>query len=132
MNESGEAEAASSTRLFALAKDLLSTFSSTFILVNAIDECNTEERCLILDHLNDIAGPDSTTKVMILSRREPDIKNMASCPSYAISSTDTSSDITQYVSTCLNQETNFSITIKQPLKLDIEHKLSKAAQGNFL
>jgi tetratricopeptide (TPR) repeat protein len=133
MNESGEAEAASSTRLFALAKDLLSTFPSTFILVDAIDECNTEERCLILDHLNDLTGPDSTTKVMILSRREPDIKKkMASCPSYAISSTDTSSDITQYVSTCLNQETNFSITIKQPLKLDIGHKLSKAAQGNFL
>ena len=50
MNASGEAEAVSLTRLFALAKDLLSTFSSTFIFVDAIDEYITEERCLKARH----------------------------------------------------------------------------------
>jgi tetratricopeptide (TPR) repeat protein len=133
MNESGEAKATSSVRLFTLAKDLLATFASTFILVDAIDECRTEERRLIMDHLNDLARPDTTRKVMILSRREPDIKKiMGSCPSYAISTMDTSPDITQYVSTCLHEETNFKFNIKRPLRLEIEQKLSQAAQGNFL
>ena len=133
MNESGEKEITSAPRCFSLAKHLLATFVDTFVVIDAIDECNMEERGLLLDHLNDLASSSTTTKIIILSRQEPDIKkSLASFPSYAISSQDTTQDITRYISDSLLKPGSFKFSIRQPLQASLKQRLSDGAAGNFL
>jgi len=132
MNESGEKEATSAARLFALANDLLSTFANSFILIDAIDECSIEERRKLIDHLNDLVSLNTTTKVLILSREEADVKKaLASFPSYAISSKDTSSDIERYLSDSL-VDGAFKFNIQRPLRLEAQRRVSEGAAGSFL
>lgn len=133
MKESGEEEVTCAPRLLSLIKDLLTTFADSFFVLDGIDECTIQEREALLRDLHDLASSSETMKVIILSRHQSDIgKALASYPSYAITSNDTSPDIARFVSDALDDSTTFKFNLQAPLKSDVQRRLSETANGNFL
>jgi tetratricopeptide (TPR) repeat protein len=133
MRESGEEEVTSAPRLVSLAKALLTSFADSFLLIDGLDECPVAEREALLRDLNDLTGSQTTTKVLILSRQEADIKKaLVSYPSYAITSKDTSTDINRFVSDSLENPSSFKFHLKPQMKSEIQKQLSQSADGSFL
>jgi hypothetical protein len=78
---SGEVPLESTRLCKKLLKSMLQNIPKCFLIIDGVDECAVEERRPLLEFLNEIVNIcDSTdpgkVRILILSRDEPDIKNM--------------------------------------------------------
>lgn len=71
----------------------------TYIIIDALDECNQEARGELLDALQDIADRSTAiVKILIVSREDPDIVlHFAALPHVPIAASSTKSDLELFI-----------------------------------
>lgn len=93
----------------------------TFIIIDALDECNRQERQYLLDGLSKIVKDSTgTVKIFVSSREEMEIlDHLDGCPNVQIGAKNNQSDIEFFV----NSEVGRLIQRKKLLRGDVPPKL---------
>lgn len=124
MAQSGSPAASSAAQLVSLAENMLETFSNSFLIVDAIDECDTEERKLLIESLNHIACSSIATKVIFLSREESDIQRaMISFPSYGIKWDGKRPRMSWFLHGSMTEKGDYRFDIEMPLRSELKREL---------
>ncbi|KAL7269736.1 hypothetical protein RUND412_007583 [Rhizina undulata] len=81
-----------------LILQLSRTFEQTVIIIDALDECNKDTRCQLLDALKELLSSTERLKIFITSRNDDDIRiELENESDVYIQPSDNSSDIKQFV-----------------------------------
>ncbi len=119
-----------------LITQLASHFSVTYILIDALDECNIQTRYKLLVGLNTIIrrSPPRLVKILVSSRDEGDIRDhLQDLPSIYIDQSRNSSDIEYYVHHKVTEAINAKTLLRgypsSSIKQELIETVLKGAQG---
>ena len=129
----------STGELTDLIIQLIAYYPINTIILDALDECSRDDRCLLLDAIHDIlTRSTSLVKIFLSSREEGDLTDeLRDYPNLRISSTENSRDIEIFIRT----ETERLVTrgrllrnsmAKEEIKNRIIEKLIKGANGMWV
>ncbi|KAJ5725261.1 uncharacterized protein N7483_006618 [Penicillium malachiteum] len=112
----------------------LNIYPRTILMIDAMDECNSEKRYRLIDALRSfILECKNTVKIFISSRPDSNIKShLASVPSVTISASDNHDDIEKFLDLELDRlAKDKGIRVLGRLKTEIMTKLLEKCQGMF-
>lgn len=110
----------------------MNIFPQTTIIIDALDECDPNDRWMLLDLLEDIIRvPESLTKVFVSSRDDLDIKLLLqNVPNLFIQAKDNGVDIKRYIDREITRRKKFLDSISSDgLKDEICSELLSKANG---
>ncbi|KAJ2985463.1 hypothetical protein NUW58_g5516 [Xylaria curta] len=114
---------------------LFELYPSTVLVLDALDECEPEEREILLDFFDSIPSKTSKpVKIFISSRPEGDIRQrLTHLPSIEIQATDNENDIAKLVKQSIERNGRWSDTLRKNelLKDEIVHTLLDQSKGMF-
>ncbi|KAF4999983.1 hypothetical protein FDECE_11331 [Fusarium decemcellulare] len=115
-----------------LINDIIGDYSSTTIIIDALDECERERLQLMMSSLDRLMAQRNRLKVFISSRRDDDIRlHFQSRPVIEMTATDSQDDIVHFVDSKLHQNPHWE-GLSDELRDMIRQELVRGAEGMFL
>lgn len=115
---------------------LASTFPMVFLVLDALDECDEDDRISMITFLVDELPQSTAVKLFFASRREPDLHEILSTQgklSYEIDANDTAKDIRPFVERRVQKMVDSKALLKgniaEDLKREIIDALCRSAHG---
>lgn len=120
-----------------LIVQLLTAFSQTTIIIDALDECNRDTRRDLILVLKHIITSTEHVRIFLTSRTDGDIQRLLwDFPSYYINATDNAGDIGVYIKSeierCSREELLLEGEADEQLKTDIITALEMGANGMYV
>ncbi|KAF7556864.1 hypothetical protein G7Z17_g1100 [Cylindrodendrum hubeiense] len=113
-----------------LLKVLIASYTSTTIIIDALDECEKDTRSVLMESL-DILMRGNKLKVFISSRPDGDIRRyFRSRPLIEIKGTDNEDDISDFVQDKLSKDSRWN-ALSSSLQQEIMSRLHQGSQGMF-
>ena len=133
--ESGQHKAADFISLWAILSKHIRKLSRVALLIDGLDECS--DRSDFLENIIELLG-QSSAKVIILSRREPDITRwLESFPQVTFGNKENQSDISSFLHSEILKSAKLNTSsvkrrIRKQFNLDLAEVLSARSDGSFL
>jgi hypothetical protein len=110
---------------------LFQAYSRTFIVLDALDECDQQLRGQLIEVFNRFASNTKELKIFISSRRDADIKHqLEKKANVGIEATDNKHDISTFVAETINKNQGVRrIKIPEGLQNDIVHTILRKSEG---
>lgn len=117
--------------------ELSTGFSQTTIIIDALDECNTETRGSLFLILKQIVTSTEHVRIFLTSRNDEGIQRMlGNFPSHYLNVTDNSGDIKTYIRSeierCISERLLLNGEVDPALKSEVISTLEKGACGMYV